>query len=107
MVKSNPNRYRINLVVDGKRTNGVYIAFSPEAVSSGDYVEFVNLVPEYPSISRKLLGVHAAIAEVLHVTGAGEAIDDVLAEWERIIYLSEDGADAKLLADRLNLIGAS
>ena len=103
----NPNRYRINLVVDGKRTNGVYIAFSPEAVASGDYVEFVNLVPEYPSISRKLLGVHAAIAEVLHVTGAGEAIDDVLAEWERIIYLSEDGADAKLLADRLNLIGAS
>ena len=107
MVKLNPNRYRINLVVDGERTNGVYVAFSPGAVASGDYVEFVNLVPEYPSISRKLLGVHAAIAEVLHVTGAGEAIDDVLAEWERIIYLSEDGADAKLLADRLSLIGAS
>ena len=83
------------------------MAFSPGAIASGDYVEFVNLVPEYPSISRKLLGIHAAVAEVLHVTGAGEAIDDIFAEWERIIYLSEDGADAKLLADRLGLIGVS
>jgi hypothetical protein len=67
----------------------------------------VNLVSEYPSISRKLLGVHAAIAKVLHVTGAGEAIDNILVEWERIIYLSEDGADASLLTDRLGLVKAS
>lgn len=67
----------------------------------------MNLVPEYPSISRTLLGVHAAIAEVLHMIGAGEAIDNILWEWERILYLSEDGADAGLLADRLSLIAAS
>jgi hypothetical protein len=103
----NPNRYRINLVIDGKRINGIYIAVGPGAVASGDYVEFVSLVPEYPSISRKLLGVHAAIAEVLHSTGAGAAIDNILAKWERIMYLGEDGEDAKLLVDRLSLIMAS
>jgi hypothetical protein len=107
LIKLNPNRYQINLIVDGERTNGVYVAVGPGAVASGDCVEFVGLVPEYPSISRKLLGVHAAIAEVLHSTGAGEAIDNVLAKWGRIVYLNEDGADAKLLADRLSLIVAS
>ena len=91
-------------MVDGERTNGVYVAISPEAVASGEYVEFLDLVPEYPSISRKLLGVHAAIAQVLHITGAGEAIDNVLAEWAQIKYLGEYGADARLLVDRLNLI---
>jgi len=39
--------------------------------------------------------------------GAAEAIDRILWEWGRILYLSEDGADADLLANRLNLIMAS
>ena len=95
------------MVVDGELTNGVHVAVSPKAVASGEYVEFLNLVSEYPSISRKFLGVHAAIAQVLHITGAGEAIDNVLAEWGQIMYLGEDGGDARLLADRLNLIMGS
>lgn len=107
MSKMNPNRYCVNFVVDGERTNGIYVIPVPGAVASGDYVEFLNHVPGYPSISCKLLSVHAAIAEVFHITGAGEAIDNILIEWERILYLSEDGADVKLLADRLSLIGAS
>jgi hypothetical protein len=74
------------------------------AVASGEYVEFVQLVPEYPPISRKLLGIHAAIAEVLHMTGAGHAIDMILREVERINYLDEGGADMLLLEDRLHLI---
>jgi hypothetical protein len=81
-----------------------YAAVGPGAGASGGYVEFVSFVPEYLSISQKLLGVHAAIAEVFHSTGAG---DNILAEWGRIVYLEEDGADAKLLTDRLSLIVAS
>lgn len=73
---------------------------------SGEYVEFVNLVPEYPPISRKLLGVHAAIAEVLHMIGAGSVIDKILWESERVIYLNPDGTDATLLEGRLHLIMA-
>jgi hypothetical protein len=76
------------------------------AVPSGDYVEFLHLIPEYPQISRKLLAIHAAIAEVLHMIGAGEAIDRILREWERINYLSPDGTDATLLDGRLQLIMA-
>ena len=103
----NPNRYWVNLISDGEHTNGVYVTVSPEAIASGEYVEFINLVPEYPSISWRLLSVHAAIAEVLHMIGAGEAIDNILWEWEWILYLSEDGTDAGLLADRLSLIVVS
>jgi hypothetical protein len=74
------------------------------AIPSGKYVEFSNLFPEYPPISRKLLGIHTAIAEVLHMIGAGDAIDRILNEWERLIYLSPDETDAVLLASRLQLI---
>lgn len=75
-------------------------------VTSGEYVEFVHLIPEYPAISRKLLRIHAAISEVLHMIGAGEVIDTVLREWERLNHLDEEGEDAELLAQRLNLIMA-
>lgn len=70
-------------------------------------MEFVHLVPEYPAVSRKLLGVHAAIAEVLHMIGAGEAIDRILRDVDRIRYLDEDGADWALLEGRLHLVIAS
>ncbi len=42
--------------------------------------------------SRTLLGLHAAIAEVLHLTGAGEAIDRVLRDREEIHVLAQDGS---------------
>ncbi len=73
------------------------------AVASGEYVEFIHVVP---AISRKLLRVHAAIAEVMHTIGAGDAIDAVLRDWERLNHLDEEGGDADLLAQRLNLVMA-
>jgi hypothetical protein len=63
-------------------------------------------VPDYPPILRKLLGIHAAIAEVLHMIGAGDAIDKILWELERINYLDEGGADLELLEGRLHMIMA-
>ena len=79
----------------------------PTAILSGQYVEFVNLTPEYPAISRRLLQIHAAIAEVLHMIGAGEVIDKILQDWERIHQLDEGGADISLLDSRLKLVMAS
>ena len=67
----------------------------------------MHLVPEYPLISRKLLRVHAAIAEVLHMIGAGEAIDRILHDVDRIRYLDENSADLALLEGRLHLVMAS
>ena len=75
---------------------------------SGEYVEFPNLKPsEYPFVSKRLIGIHAAIAEVLHMIGAGEHIDKILEDWQRIHYLDEEGADIELLNARLSLVMAS
>jgi hypothetical protein len=57
-------------------------------------------------VSSKLLRIHAAVAEVLHMIGAAEAIDQILRDWDRIQVLSEDGADAQLLRSRLQLMVA-
>jgi len=80
----------------------------PGSVRSGECVEFLNLKPsEYPSISQSLIAIHAAIAEVLHMIGAGEHIDKILEDWQRIHYLDEEGADMELLSARLRLVMAS
>jgi len=39
--------------------------------------------------------------------GAGEAIDRILLDVERITHLDEDGADLALLEDRLHLVMVS
>lgn len=60
----------------------------------------------YPDVSPLYLRIHSAVAEMLLVTGAGNAIDEIMHEWEEFISLSEDGTDAELLAARLSLIQA-
>ena len=75
-------------------------------MASGQYLEFVHAIPEYPQVSSKLLRIHSAVAEVLHMIGAAEAIDQILRDWDSIQVLSEDGADAQLLRNRLQLIVA-
>lgn len=42
--------------------------------------------------SATLLGVHAAIARILHMSGAGEYIERVLRNREGIRVLAEDGS---------------
>ena len=84
MYLSNPNRFRLNYVIDGQRTQGASVLPLPGAIASGEYVEFVQATPEYPSISSKLLRIHAAVAEVLPMVGAGEAIDALLRDWDNI-----------------------
>ncbi|KAH3069623.1 hypothetical protein KXV27_002697 [Aspergillus fumigatus] len=42
--------------------------------------------------SKFLLETHAAIAEILHASGQGEKIDELLREWEDIGCLASDGS---------------
>jgi hypothetical protein len=64
--------------MDNQRTDGVYIIPpAPGAVPSGDYVEFVHAVPEYPQVSRKLLQLYAAVAEVLYTIGVADAVENI------------------------------
>ena len=93
--------------MDNQRTEGIYILPpAPGSVPSGDYVEFLHAVPEYPQVSRKLLQIHAAVAEVLHMIGAADAVESILRDLDNIQVLSEDGADAQLLSHKLQLITA-
>jgi hypothetical protein len=94
----------MNLTVGGHRTSGAYVVPIMGAVPSGEHVEFVYLVPKYPPISKKLLSVHAAIAEVLHMIGASEAIEEILGGVERIRHLDQGGADLALMEGQLNLV---
>lgn len=78
-----------------------------DAIPSGDKVEFTNFYPElYPNVSRYLLRVHAAIAQVFHLIGGGEDIDDVFHDAESITELASDGSDWGILNERLSLVMA-
>ena len=60
----------------------------------------------YSDISPEFLRIHASLCQVLHASGAGEAINTMLREWEEFQVLAEDGGDANLLSARLSLIHA-
>ena len=78
-----------------------------DAIPSGDKVEFTNFYPElYPNVSRYLLRVHAAIAQVFHMIGGGEAIDDVFHDAESITQSAGDGSDWIILNEILSLVMA-
>jgi hypothetical protein len=46
----------------------------------------------YAAPNPKFLQVHAAVARILHLTGAGEYIEKVLRERKAISYLATDGS---------------
>lgn len=74
--------------------------------ASGDNVNLRSVSPNYPEVSPLYVSIHASLAQVLHASGAGEAIDKILREWEQYRVLSQDGSDADLLSARLSLIAA-
>ncbi|KAN0067949.1 hypothetical protein V8E54_013877 [Elaphomyces granulatus] len=55
-------------------------------------VKFTNHDPRYALPSPILLGLHAAIANILHATGRGEAAEKLLHEREEICVLAENGS---------------
>jgi hypothetical protein len=74
-------------------------------VPSGEKVDMTNYYPEeYPSVSRSLLRVHAALAEVFHLTGVGERFGQIFQAADRITELCGDGSDWKVLGDRLAIM---
>jgi len=75
----------------------------PGELRFGDTFEFVNVDPSlYESVERRLLVIHSSIAELLHVTGAGQVIDRYLQEVEDIQVLSEDGSSVDILSMALS-----
>jgi hypothetical protein len=71
---------------------------------SGEQVDLRSVSPIYPEVSPLYLRIHASLAQVLHASGAGEAIDQILREWGQYRVLSADDGDAELLSARLSLV---
>ena len=71
---------------------------------SGEQVDLRSGSTIYPEVSPLYLRIHASLAQVLHASGAGEAIDQILQEWAQYRVLSADGGDAELLSARLSLV---
>ena len=79
----------------------------PNGLRCGARVDFKSHDPtRFPEVNPNYLAIHAALSQVLHASGAGEAIDKILRDREQFSVLSEDGADAQWLSDRLSLIKA-
>lgn len=53
-----------------------------------------------------MLRVHASLCPVSHASGAGDAIEKILRDWQQFRVLAEDGRDAVFLSARLSLIQA-
>jgi hypothetical protein len=56
------------------------------------YIAFVNHDKSFPLPDRSLLELHAAVAEILHASGIGDHIDEVMRERAETKCLSEDGS---------------
>lgn len=85
-----------------KRTGATII---PGTTASGSWLRIVAH-DGLPPVSRRLLRIHAALSQVFHASGAGEAVDKILREWQGYKVLAGDGSDANLLASRISLISA-
>jgi len=84
-----PDQYRVN---------------AREAYYISDITNPVTLTthePQFPLPSPSYLRLHAACAQVAHLSGAGEYIDQVFREMEETHVLAHDGTSAEVLSTAL------
>lgn len=55
-------------------------------------ITFTSHEPRYDLPSPIILEVHAVIARILHATGMGARIEDILREREEMKFLASDGS---------------
>ena len=91
----------MNLVKGKVKRNGATVL--PGTIPSGTWIQ-LPAHGDLPPVSRRLLRIHAALSQVFHASGAGDAVDRILWEWHAYKVLADDGSDADLLASRLSMI---
>jgi hypothetical protein len=80
----------------------------PQEVRTGDIVTFINVDPTvYESVDSRLLNIHASLAEILHLSGAGEVIEQILRDLDVIKCLAHDGSSTGVLALAMNQLIAA
>jgi hypothetical protein len=73
------------------------VGFATE-MAVGDVILLENVNRDvYESVDPRLLELHAALSEVMHLSAAGEAIDHFLRDLEDTQVLATDGSSAELL----------
>ena len=70
-------------------------------------ITLVSDDPQYPLPNQYLIETHAAIAKILHISGAGEYVERVVQDFEQIACLAEDGStnlqELKMVVDFLTV----
>lgn len=87
-----PNQYRIN----ARRAYYISDITNP--------VTLVSHEPRFPLPDPSYLRLHAACAQVAHLSGAGECIDQVLRDLEDTKVLARDGTSAEVLSVALSAV---
>jgi hypothetical protein len=72
-----------------------------------DQIIFTTPDPvKLPLPSPDLLALHAACAQVAHLSGAGEYVDRILEDMEQIDVLAHDGTSSDVLHHALMTLGS-
>ena len=61
----------------------------------------------YQSVDCRLLNIHASLAEILHLSGAGEAVEQILRDLDVTKCLPQDGSSSDVLTLAINQLIAA
>jgi len=94
--------------LNNERVHGRQLIGFPREVRTGDIVTLVNVDPTvYESVDCRLLNIHASLAEILHLSGAGEVIEQILRDFNVTKCLAYDGSSAEVLTLAVNQLIAA
>ena len=98
----------IGVGLNNERVHGRQLIGFPREVRTGDTLTLVNIDPTvYESVDYRLLNIHASLAEILHLSGAGEVIDRILRDLDVTKCLAHDGSSTEVLALAMNQLIAA
>jgi hypothetical protein len=94
--------------LNNERVHGRQLVGFPREARTGDTLTLVNVDPTvYESVDPRLLDIHASLAEVFHLSGAGEVIDRILRELDAMKCLADDGSSIEVLTLAMNRLIAA
>ena len=98
----------VGVGLNNERVHGRQLIGFPREVRTGDIVTLVNVDPTiYESVDCRLLNIHASLAEILHLSGAGEVIEEILRDLDVTKCLAYDGSSTEVLTLAVNQLIAA
>jgi hypothetical protein len=99
-----PDSYTlVGIGLNNERVHGRQLIGFPREIRTDDIVTLVNIDPTvYESVDCRLLNIHASLAEILHLSGAGEIIEQILRDLGVTKCLAHDGSSIEMLSMAMN-----